>query len=46
MINASIKALVYTQNMNYLKTLEMPAGENCVVAIACYKDIIKKFIDF
>ena len=30
------KPLVYTQNMNYLKTLEMPAGENCVVAIACY----------
>jgi len=30
------KPLVITQNMNYLKTLDMPAGENCIVAIACY----------
>lgn len=30
------KPIVVTQNMNYLKTLDMPAGENCIVAIACY----------
>ena len=28
--------LVITQSMKYLKTLNMPAGENCIVAICCY----------
>ena len=32
----SMTPIVITQSMKYLKTLEMPAGENCMVAISCY----------
>ena len=28
--------LVQTRSMKYLNTVDLPAGENCIVAIACY----------
>ena len=30
------KPIVVTQSMSYTDTINMPAGENCIIAIACY----------